>query len=147
VLPEATQVAVAEVPVEVTQQPPSEHRLPGQQAWPAPPHAVQVEPPKVPTVHVVLLAVHVLLLQQESLAPPQLPQAPLAQVPPPTELGQSAALATQVPLTQQPPPVQVLPAQHTWPAPPQVEALVPPVPTTPPVPNTPPVDGPPAPPV
>ena len=45
VLPEATQVAAVAPLAEATQQPPSEHRLPGQQAWPEPPHAVQVEPP------------------------------------------------------------------------------------------------------
>src|ERR1039457_983344 len=145
--PQAPQVEEVAPPVEATQQAPSEHRLPGQHDCPAPPHAVQVEPPKVPTVHLVLLAVHVLLLQHGSLTPPQLPQAPLAQVPPPTAFGQVAALAIQAPLAQHPPPVQTLPAQHTWPAPPQVETVAPPVPKAPPVPSAPPVDGPPAPPV
>lgn len=139
VLPEATQVAAVTPLAGATQQPPSEHRLPGQHAWPAPPQAVQVEPPKVPVVHVVVLAVQVLLVQHGSLTPPQLPQAPFEQVPPPTEFGQSTSFAMQAPFTQQPPAVQALPAQHTWPDPPQVEAMVPPVPNAPPVPTLPPV--------
>jgi hypothetical protein len=67
----------------------------------------------------VLAAVQVLFEQHDPLAPPQVPQARFEQVPLPTLLGQAVPLATQTPPAQHPLFEQALPAQQTWPAPPQ----------------------------
>jgi hypothetical protein len=115
--PAATHVLVLLAPVpELTQQPPSRHRLPGQQVWPEPPQAVHVddEPPgkDVVVVHVVFGAVQIEFVQQAMLLPPQVPQAESAHVPPPAALGQMTPLARHKPATQQPPLAQALPVQH-----------------------------------
>lgn len=61
------------------------------------------------------------LLQQFSLAPPQVAQAPFEQVPD-SGLGQVLPLAVQNPPMQHPLFEQALPAQQIWPAPPHVGA-------------------------
>jgi hypothetical protein len=63
-----------------------------------------------------LAAVHSPFTQQAWLLPPQLPQLPLAQVPPRT--GQVVPALVHWPPTQHPPLAQALSAQHGWPAPP-----------------------------
>jgi hypothetical protein len=68
-----------------------------------------------------LAAVQDELLQQFSLAPPQVAQAPFEQVPE-SGLGQVLPLAVQKPPTQHPLFEQALPAQQIWPAPPHVGA-------------------------
>jgi hypothetical protein len=55
-------------------------------------------------------------VQQAWPTAPQLPQLPLAQVPP-TE-GHALDEPVQLWLMQQPPPLHALPLQHDWPAPP-----------------------------
>ena len=76
---------------------------------------------KPPVWQTVLAAVQEELVQQLSVAPPQVPQAPFEQVPA-SGLGQLLPLAVQNPPTQQPPLAQALSAQQTWPAPPHVGA-------------------------
>jgi hypothetical protein len=114
VWPDATQVPAM-------QQPPPPHVSPGQQAWPAPPHArhwlfVQLPPLR----QVPPFATHVeepgsqhspapqaFPAQQGSPAPPQVRQTPAAH----------ARIA----------PTQALPAQHGWPGPPHCwQTFVPP---------------------
>jgi len=54
-------------------------------------------------VQVVLAAVQVEFEQHCCVLPPQVPQAPSAQVPAPTELGQASPFAMHAPSTQHPP--------------------------------------------
>ncbi len=83
-----------------------------QQGWLAAPQATQL-----PFEQVTEGAVQTALVQQLCPEPPQLPQAPFAQVPPPP--GQADPLPVHRLFTQQPPPPQVLRAQQASPAPPQ----------------------------
>jgi hypothetical protein len=84
-----------------------------QQSCPEPPHETQLEPS-----HTALVAVQLSPLQHDWPSPPQVPHAPLLQVPrPPVH---DVPLALQLLPTQQPPLSQELPSQQGWLVPPQV---------------------------
>ena len=59
-------------------------------------------------------AVQLWLVQHGCAAPPQVPQLPLPQAPP--SAGHMLPEPVQTSLMQQPPDLQLLPAQHAWPA-------------------------------
>jgi hypothetical protein len=91
---------------------------PAQQASPEPPQATQL-----PLLHATRLAVHTPpppptpAVQQGWPLAPQVPQEPLAQVPPMEQLSPAPAHRS---FTQQPPPPQAPAEQHGWPGAPQV---------------------------
>ncbi len=96
-----------------------------QQGPPSSPHLAQM-----PEVHLVPGAVHtepVLEAQHGWPGPPQLPQAPLLQMPLP-RLMQAPPTAMQMSETQHPPPLQPLPSQQGVPGSPQAGTVAPPAP-------------------
>jgi homeobox protein ESX1 len=123
----------------------------GQHIWPASlPQTAQLPPWQR-----VLEAVQMEPPQQVCPGPPQVPQAPIVQMPA-TPPPQALPWATQMLLTQQPLPPQALPGQQACPGPPQAGPSAfgasaagtstgasvtpePPLPLTPPVPPLPPV--------
>jgi hypothetical protein len=98
----------------LSQQPPPSHWLPSQQGAPGVPHCRHIELPAQVMLGDVQKSAALLLLpavQQVAPAPPQVPHAPLAQVPRPPPHG--VPVSRQTSLTQHAPALaQVLLSQH-----------------------------------
>ena len=103
-----------------TQHPPARQRLPGQHGPPGAPQAAQTcaEAELFDWQKVLVAVQRYKLVQQSSLLPPHVPQAPDEQVPE-SGLGHMLPLAVQTPTTQHPLFEQALPAQQAWSGPPQ----------------------------